>query len=299
MNYFIVDNGQQAGPYTIDELVKRGLNSDTLVWAEGMTDWAPAWQVEELKNYLYGQQTPPPPPTTPTPQPAYVQPEYEPAPEPTPEKPKKKGKGCGTTMLWIGLAIILFAAILLGTTCPDRNKHQEVIQENITSALTQTVSDALPLPKQIRQMTGALGGSMVANLVEPLLNSVLVYHNYIFFSTTTIEFRGEEHTASVGLLGKVFTVGEADLAKSISEGFGKPSNTKSNNDWLSTSPNDSDSDEANTDNTEDTNENSADNEDEEIVNDVKDVVKKHVKKQMNPDGDKGVSDAIDKLIDMI
>ena len=62
MNYFIVDNGQQAGPYTIDELVKRGLNSDTLVWAEGMTDWTPAWQVEELKNYLYAQQTPPPPP---------------------------------------------------------------------------------------------------------------------------------------------------------------------------------------------------------------------------------------------
>ena len=50
MNYFIVDNGQQAGPYTIDELVKRGLNSDTLVWAEGMTDWTPAWQVEELKT---------------------------------------------------------------------------------------------------------------------------------------------------------------------------------------------------------------------------------------------------------
>ena len=284
MNYFIVDNGQQAGPYTIDELVKRGLNSDTLVWAEGMTDWTPAWQVEELKNYLYGQQTPPPPPTNPAPQSAYVQPEYEPAPEPTPEKPKKKGKGCGTTMLWIGLAIILFAAILLGTTCPDRNKHQEVIQENITSALTQTVNDALPLPKQIRQMTGALGGSMIANLVEPLLNSVLVYHNYIFFSTTTIEFRGEEHTAS------------ADLAKSISEGFGKPSKTKSNNDWLSTSPNDSDPDEANTDNT---NDDSANNEDEEIVNDVKDVVKKHVKKNMNPDGDKGVSDAIDKLIDMI
>ena len=122
---------------------------------------------------------------------------------------------------------------------------------------------------------------MIANLVEPLLNSVLVYHNYIFFSTTTIEFRGEEHTASVGLLGKVFTVGEADLAKSISEGFGKPSKTKSNNDWLSTSPNDSDSDEANTDNT---NDDSANNEDEEIVNDVKDVVKKHVKKKMDPDG---------------
>lgn len=299
MNYFIVDNGQQAGPYTIDELVKRGLNSDTLVWAEGMTDWTPAWQVEELKNYLYGQQTPPPPPTNPTPQPAYVQPEYEPAPEPTsepaPEKPKKKGRGCGTTMLWIGLAIILFAAILLGTTCPDRNKHQEVIQENITSALTQTVSDALPLPKQIRQMTGALGGSMIANLVEPLLNSVLVYHNYIFFSTTTIEFRGEEHTASVGFLGKVFTVGEADLAKSIGEGFGKPSKTKSNNDWLSTSP----SDDSNADNADDSNAESVDSEDEEIVNDVKDVVKKHVKKKMDLDGDKGIGDAIDKLIDMI
>ena len=98
----------------------------------------------------------------------------------------------------------------------------------------------------------------------------------IFFSTTTIEFRGEEHTASVGLLGKVFTVGEADLAKSIGEGFGKPSKTKSNNDWLSTSP----SDDSNADNADDTNAESVDSEDEEIVNDVKDVVKKHVKKKI-------------------
>ena len=101
MNYFIVDNGQQAGPYTIDELVKRGLNSDTLVWAEGMTDWTPAWQVEELKSYLYAQQqAPTPPPVTPTPQPEYQQPAYESEPMRTPETSKKKG--CGFSLLWIG-----------------------------------------------------------------------------------------------------------------------------------------------------------------------------------------------------
>ena len=68
MNYFIVENGQQAGPYSIDELLNHGLNSDTLVWAEGMNDWTPAWQVEELKAVIYDQQksTATPPPITPT-----------------------------------------------------------------------------------------------------------------------------------------------------------------------------------------------------------------------------------------
>ena len=145
----------------------------------------------------------------------------------------------------------------------------------------------------MKQVTGLFGGSMIANLVEPLLNSVLVYHNYIFFSTTTIEFRGESHIASVGLLGKVFTVGEADIAKAITDGFSKPSDEKSTNDRLSTSPSDSEDENGKAD------EASTDSEDEEIVNDVKDVVKKHVKKKMDPNGDKGIGDAIDKLIDMI
>ena len=67
MNYFIIVNDQQQGPFTIDELKLRGIAPDTLVWAEGMPQWTPASQVDELKTIFQNEAggstaTPPPPP---------------------------------------------------------------------------------------------------------------------------------------------------------------------------------------------------------------------------------------------
>ena len=42
MQYFIVINDVQQGPFSIDELRQRNITSDTLVWAEGMPQWTPA-----------------------------------------------------------------------------------------------------------------------------------------------------------------------------------------------------------------------------------------------------------------
>ena len=44
MNYFIIVNDTQQGPYTIEELRQRHIDASTLVWAEGMAQWTPAWQ---------------------------------------------------------------------------------------------------------------------------------------------------------------------------------------------------------------------------------------------------------------
>ena len=69
MEYFIVENGKQAGPFTIAQLAERHIKSETLVWKEGMTDWTPAWKVAELKYILAethqqtGPAVPPVPPT--------------------------------------------------------------------------------------------------------------------------------------------------------------------------------------------------------------------------------------------
>ena len=52
MEYFIVENGKQAGPFTIAQLAERHIKSETLVWKEGMTDWTPAWKIAELKYIL-------------------------------------------------------------------------------------------------------------------------------------------------------------------------------------------------------------------------------------------------------
>ena len=60
--YYIIQNDQPAGPYTIEELATMEITPDTMVWAEDIVDWIPAYQVGEL-NSLFAStmaQTPPP-----------------------------------------------------------------------------------------------------------------------------------------------------------------------------------------------------------------------------------------------
>ena len=52
MEYFIYKDNKQQGPFTVEQLAGMGLRSETLVWREGMEQWTPAWQVEELKDVL-------------------------------------------------------------------------------------------------------------------------------------------------------------------------------------------------------------------------------------------------------
>ncbi len=63
VQYFYAANGLQAGPVTIEQLkalfANRTVNKDTLVWKQGMVNWASLKDVEELKAFLGGN-TPPP-----------------------------------------------------------------------------------------------------------------------------------------------------------------------------------------------------------------------------------------------
>ena len=55
MKYFIVENGQQAGPFDPDELLLHGLAPSSLVWCQGLADWTVASQVPELMALIDGQ----------------------------------------------------------------------------------------------------------------------------------------------------------------------------------------------------------------------------------------------------
>lgn len=63
VQYYYAYNGQQAGPVSFEQLralfANRTVNKDSLVWKQGMSDWAPLKNVEELKAFLGGA-TPPP-----------------------------------------------------------------------------------------------------------------------------------------------------------------------------------------------------------------------------------------------
>ncbi len=68
--YHVVQNGQAAGPYDmggLSQLVSSGiLTRDSLVWKQGMADWAKAGMVQELQG-LFGSAVPPIPNIPPVP----------------------------------------------------------------------------------------------------------------------------------------------------------------------------------------------------------------------------------------
>ena len=69
--YFFLDkNNQQQGPVQPERLAENGVTPQTLVWTEGMTDWAPAETIAELHPFLQTPVSgtcPPPPPHQPQP----------------------------------------------------------------------------------------------------------------------------------------------------------------------------------------------------------------------------------------
>jgi uncharacterized RDD family membrane protein YckC len=50
--FFIAVNGQQTGPFLIEELKAKNIQRDTLVWTEGLDQWTKAEHVPALKDIL-------------------------------------------------------------------------------------------------------------------------------------------------------------------------------------------------------------------------------------------------------
>ena len=71
--YYLTPQNEQMGTVDANQLVALGVNANTLVWTQGMSQWAPAGQVQELKPFFA-----PAPAAAPAP-PAYV---AQPAPQP-------------------------------------------------------------------------------------------------------------------------------------------------------------------------------------------------------------------------
>ncbi len=83
MQYYISNNGQQAGPFEVQDLIANGLNQSSLVWCEGMANWLLATQVPEVAQ-LFTQV-----PQQPQPQP-YQQQQYQ---QPQPQQPYQQQYG--------------------------------------------------------------------------------------------------------------------------------------------------------------------------------------------------------------
>lgn len=229
MNYFIIVNDAQQGPYTIDELRQRHITEETLVWCEGMTDWQPVWQVDDLKPLFAGgtasgQPTPPPVPHTtsqagntdatattgaPNGSDAIDNPALngrngsgaagKPANDAA-NRPKSKKK------LYIVLGVVALALFILALTNPSPAEHRRAIDDKIGDASFDIDDNhTTPLASSIMSIFSSFGKGVAIQMLKDVVDSDLTYHNYIFFSTTTVHvamLHEDVHT-STGFLGHV------------------------------------------------------------------------------------------------
>ena len=203
MKYFILDsNSQQQGPFTIYELKDRGINEQTLVWAEGMENWQPAWQVEEIKRLLFDQPagTPPPPPHSTD---SFSQ---TPSGQPMSPQPQQSHRA-----LIAGIIIAVVVLVVLAITNPDRRQHTDAIARAFTEAFDNEMEKSGISDSALGEIGNMIADRMTASMVDQLLD----YHNYIIFSKSTITIADKSYTVSWGLLGRVFTVSNDRLSQKL------------------------------------------------------------------------------------
>ena len=249
MEFFIIDhNGQQAGPFSFDQLVQKGISPETLVWKQGMADWTPAWKVEELKAVLEAveanqsnqnaqkqegvqqgfqqqganlqqsfqqganQQQAHQQNYQKAQQEAYQQGFQQGAAMNSnfQQQPKKKTNHFAIKMV---IGLIIFILAIFAVTNPSADAHKEKVRTEASKAVEKAVgsTDNNFFSQALRSVAKMMAGSMM----DEAMNQLFEYHNYIVCSTGSVEFNGKQHTVSFGILGNVYTMNADDMVKAL------------------------------------------------------------------------------------
>jgi len=246
MEFFIIDrNGQQAGPFSFDQLVQKGISPETLVWKQGMADWTPAWKVEELRAVLEAveanqsnqnaqkqegvqqdfqqqganqQQAQ---------QEAYQkahQQDYQKAQQEAYQQGFQQGAAMNSNFqqqpkkkshfaMKLVIGLIIFILAIFAVTNPSADAHKEKVRTEASKAVEKAVgsTDNNFFSQALRSVAKMMAGSVM----DEAMNQLFEYHNYIVCSTGSVEFNGKQHTVSFGILGNVYTMNADDMVKAL------------------------------------------------------------------------------------
>lgn len=253
MEFFIIDrNGQQAGPFSFDQLVQKGISPETLVWKQGMADWTPAWKVEELRAVLEAaeanqsnqnaqkqegvqqdfqqqganqQQS--------FQQGANQQQDYQKAQQQDYQKAQQEayqqGFQQGAAMnsnfqqqpkkktnhfaMKMVIGLIIFILALFAITNPGADAHKEKVRTEASKAVEKAVGSTDN--NFFSQALRSVAKMMAGSVMDEAMNQLFEYHNYIVCSTGSVEFNGKQHTVSFGILGNVYTMNADDMVKAL------------------------------------------------------------------------------------
>ena len=232
MEFHLIKNGKQEGPFTIEELGNQGITPESEVWAPGMADWKQAGDVPELTAVLQRAEfeasqaasraaenqptmgSPYEPSTAPSQVPPTVPPRMT-----VPEEPKKKS-GCTPWLITALILAILFATMVF--TCPSRTDHENAIQEVTKAWVGDKVDENLNSITGVGGVFGDLINKAIKELTgfgtDKVISNYLDVKNYVICSVGRMAIgEGEEKMVSLGLFGHVFTFGKDDIEKAWSK----------------------------------------------------------------------------------
>ena len=228
MEFHLIRNGKQEGPFSIEELSQQGINPESEVWAPGMAEWKQAGDVPELTAVLQraefeaSQQAaraaenqatmgqPYEPSVPPTQAPPQVPPRM-----PVQEEPKKRS-GCTPWLVAALILAILFATMVF--TCPGRAAHEAAIQEVTKAWVGDKVDENLSGITGVGGVFGDLINKALKELTgfgtDKVISHYLDVKNYVVCSVGRMSVgEGEEKMVSLGAFGHVFTFGKEDIEK--------------------------------------------------------------------------------------
>lgn len=224
MEFFIIDhNGQQAGPFSFDQLVQKGISPETLVWKQGMADWTPAWKVEELKAVLEAVEANQSNQKVQSNQKAQQQ-DYQKAQQEAYQQGFQQGAAMNSNFqqqpkkkshfaIKMVIGLIIFILAIFAITNPSADAHKEKVRTEASKAVEKAVgsTDNNFFSQALRSVAKMMAGSMM----DEAMNQLFEYHNYIVCSTGSVEFNGKQHTVSFGILGNVYTMNADDMVKAL------------------------------------------------------------------------------------
>jgi hypothetical protein len=228
MEFHLIRNGKQEGPFSVEELSQQGITPESEVWAPGMADWQQAGDVPELTAVLQraefeaSQQA-----ARAAENQATVGQPYDPVVPPTQAPPQapprwpaqdevKKKSGCTPWLIAALVLAILFATMVF--TCPSRVDHEAAIQEVTKAWVGDKVDENLGsitgvggvfgdlINKALKQLTGFGTDKVISNYLD--------VKNYVVCSVGRMSIGdNEEKMVSLGAFGHVFTFGKDDIEK--------------------------------------------------------------------------------------
>jgi len=228
MEFHLIKNGKQEGPFTIEELTQQGITPESEVWAPGMADWQQAGDVPELTAVLQRaefeaaqaaaraaeRQTPTGQPYEPDATTGPVPPQVPPRIPVQQEPPKKNG--CTPWLIAALILTLLFATMVF--TCPDRKDHEAAIQEVTKAWVGDKVDENIGGITGIGGAFGDLINKAIKELTgrgtDKIVSTYLDVKNYVVCSVGSVKLgENENKMVSLGVFGHVFTFGEKDIEK--------------------------------------------------------------------------------------